>query len=153
MNDIIKSREIKKTYLAVVHGAITPKSGELNFQLEKDSKENLVRVRNKSTSSSKTAITRYNTIAFSKDNKFSLLEIELITGRTHQIRASFAHIGHPLLGDGKYSVNKSDRAIGYKSQALCAYSVKFTGCKNRKTLGYLEGLEVSAKKPKFLEIF
>lgn len=153
MNDIIKSREIKKTYLAVVHGAVSPKSGELNFQLEKDNKENLVRVRSKSTSSSKTAITRYNTIAISKDNKFSLLEIELITGRTHQIRASFAHIGHPLLGDGKYSVNKSDRAIGYKSQALCAYSVKFSGCKQRKTLGYLEGLEIFASKPEFLKLF
>ncbi len=153
MNEIIKERKLDKIYLAVVHGVISPKKGELNFQLEKDSKENMVRVKNRSTNSTKTAITRYNTISVTKDNQFSLLEIELITGRTHQIRASFAHIGHPLLGDGKYAINKIDRLMGYKSQALCAYSIEFNGCKNYKTLGYLDGKKTFAKKPTFLELF
>ena len=82
-----------------------------------------------------------------------MVEIELITGRTHQIRASFAHIGHPLLGDGKYAVNKKDRDMGYKSQALCAYSITFKGCKKSETLCYLDGLTVRAKKPRFIELF
>jgi len=152
MNAIIKERLIDKVYLAAVHGVIPQKSGRLSFKLEKDSKNNIVRIDSKSKNA-KTAITEYKTIAVSRDNRFSLLEIKLITGRTHQIRASFAHIGHPLLGDGKYAVNKADRDIGYKSQALCSYSLTFNGCKKSELLGYLDGLTVTAKKPRFLSLF
>lgn len=152
MNNIIKERKIEKIYLAAVHGVITPKDGEIVLKLEKDSNSNLVRV-NSNSRNAKTAITKYRTIAFSKNKDLSLIEVELITGRTHQIRASFAHIGHPLLGDGKYAVNKKDREIGFKSQALCAYSIKFCGCKKSETLGYLDGLTVKAKKPRFLNLF
>ena len=105
MNDIIKLRQIEKIYLAAVHGVPTPKSGEIKLKLEKDSKENIVKVRNDSKNA-KVAITKYNTVALSRNSKFALVEIELITGRTHQIRASFAHIGNPLVGDGKYAINK-----------------------------------------------
>ncbi len=153
MNEIIKDRLIEKKYLAVVHGAVNPKNGEIKLFLEKDSKDNLVRVKNHETKNAKASVTRYKTVAETQNRELSLLEVELITGRTHQIRASFAHIGHPLLGDGKYAVNKKDREMGYKSQALCAYSIKFTGCKKFETLGYLNGLTVTAKKPKFLELF
>ena len=153
MNEIIKDRLIEKKYLAVVHGAVNPKNGEIKLFLEKDSKDNLVRVKNRETKNAKASITKYKTIAETQNRELSLLEVELITGRTHQIRASFAHIGHPLLGDGKYAVNKKDREMGYKSQALCAYSIKFTGCKKFEALGYLNGLTVTAKKPKFLELF
>ena len=152
MNAIIKDRLIDKVYLATVHGVIPQKSGRLSFKLEKDSKNNIVRIDSKSKNA-KTAITDYKTIAVSRDNRFSLLEIKLITGRTHQIRASFAHIGHPLLGDGKYAVNKADRDMGYKSQALCSYSLTFNGCKKSELLGYLDGLTVTAKKPRFLSLF
>lgn len=152
MNAIIKERLIDKVYLAAVHGVIPQKSGRLSFKLEKDSKNNIVRIDSKSKNA-KTAITDYKTIAVSRDNRFSLLEIKLITGRTHQIRASFAHIGHPLLGDGKYAVNKADRDMGYKSQALCSYSLTFNGCKKSELLGYLDGLTVTAKKPRFLSLF
>ncbi len=151
MNDIIKERRIEKIYLAAVHGVIKPQSGEISLKLEKDSKENIVRVNN--SKNSKTAITKYKTIAVSRTKEFSLVEIELITGRTHQIRVSFAHIGHPLLGDGKYAVNKKDRDLGYKSQALCAYSITFKGCKKSETLNYLDGVTVKAKKPRFLSLF
>lgn len=152
MNEIIKERKIEKIYLAVVHGRVNPKSGEIKVMLEKNSKDNIVRVTDNSRNA-KTAITKYRTISVSKNQKFSLLEVELITGRTHQIRASFAHIGNPLLGDGKYAINKQDREIGYKSQALCAYSLKFTGCKKSELLGYLDGITVTAKKPRFLSLF
>ncbi len=153
MNDIIKNRLIKKIYLAAVHGVMAQKSGEIKLLLEKDADENIVRVKKRETKNTKSAVTRYNTVAISANKTLSLLEIELITGRTHQIRASFAHIGHPLLGDGKYAVNKKDREIGYKSQALCAYSIEFSGCKKSETLGYLDGLVVTADKPRFLSLF
>ncbi len=153
MNEIIKDRLIEKIYLAAVHGVISPKDGEIKLLLEKDSDENIVRVRNKPSSNAKHAITKYRTIAQTPDRDLSLVEIELITGRTHQIRVSFAHIGHPLLGDGKYAINKKDREMGYKSQALCAYSIKFIGCKKYEVLGYLNGLTVTAKKPRFLSLF
>lgn len=153
MNDFIKQRNIKKIYLAAVHGQIKPKNGEISLLLEKDADKNMVFVRNKNNKNAKTAITRYNSVSYSEFNDLSLVEIELITGRTHQIRASFAHIGHPLLGDGKYAVNKRDREMGYTSQALCAYSLTFVGCKKSELLGYLDGLTVTAKKPRFLKLF
>ncbi len=153
MNYIIKERQIEKTYLAAVHGAINPKNGEIKLLLEKDSDNNIVRVKNRPSSNAKHSITRYKTISYSKNRDLSLVEIQLITGRTHQIRVSFAHIGHPLLGDGKYAVNKKDREMGYKSQALCAYSICFSGCKKNEILGYLNGLTVTSKKPRFLSLF
>lgn len=153
MNDIIKERLVKKIYLAAVHGVISPKNGEIKLLLEKDAKDNIVRVKDRHTNNSKTAVTAYRTVSVSSDRSFSLIEVELITGRTHQIRVSFAHIGHPLLGDGKYAVNKKDREMGYKSQALCAYSLTFSGCKKSALLGYLDGLTVTAKKPRFLSLF
>ena len=153
MNDIIKERLIKKIYLAAVHGVITPKNGDIKLLLEKESDGNIVKVKDHHTKNAKTAVTAYKTVAFSNDKRFSLVEVELITGRTHQIRVSFAHIGHPLLGDGKYAVNKKDREMGYKSQALCAYSLTFKGCKKSALLGYLDGLTVTAKKPRFLSLF
>lgn len=153
MNEIIKNRHIKKSYLAVVHGVVNPKDGEIKLQLEKDSIENIVKVKKNITSNSKTAITKYRTIDITNDKKLSLLSIELITGRTHQIRASFAHIGNPLLGDGKYAVNKKDREMGYKSQALCSYSVKFINCKDYELLSYLNNQEFVANRPDFLKLF
>ncbi len=153
MNDIIKERLVKKIYLAAIHGVITPKSGEIKLLLEKEAEGNIVKVKNHQTKNAKTAVTAYKTVAVSANKCFSLVEIELITGRTHQIRVSFAHVGHPLLGDGKYAVNKKDREMGYKSQALCAYSLTFKGCKKSALLGYLEGMTVTAKKPRFLSLF
>ncbi|MBR5286783.1 MAG: RluA family pseudouridine synthase [Clostridia bacterium] len=153
MNDIIKERLVKKIYLAAIHGVITPKSGEIKLLLEKEAEGNIVKVKNRQTKNAKTAVTAYKTVAVSANKSFSLVEIELITGRTHQIRVSFAHVGHPLLGDGKYAVNKKDREMGYKSQALCAYSLTFKGCKKSALLGYLEGMTVTAKKPRFLSLF
>jgi 23S rRNA pseudouridine955/2504/2580 synthase len=65
-------------------------------------------------------------LGYSESQDLSLLEVDLMTGRTHQIRAHMASIGHPLLGEGKYGVNKSDRALGYSYQALYSYKLRFT---------------------------
>ena len=76
----------------------------------------------------------------------SLVEIELFTGRTHQIRAHMAHIGHPLVGDGKYGINKDDRQKGFKYQALYAYKLIFPKTDTESSLSYLEGKEFSLDK-------
>ena len=154
MNAIIKNRDIKKVYLAAVHGVIAPPDGEISLLLEKDPQSNTVHVKTKRTSPAvKSALTQYRTVSVSADKKFSLVEVVLITGRTHQIRVSFAHIGHPLLGDGKYAVNKADRAIGYDSQALCAYRITFGDLSDYALLSYLSGKTFESRKPDFLKLF
>lgn len=145
MNEKIKLREIRKFYLAAVHGV--PEKGEatLRAYLLKDSKTNTVKVYDKNPPrAAKEIITKYRVIAKNADS--SLVEVELLTGRTHQIRAHMAHIGHPLLGDGKYGINRSDRERGYKYQALCSYKLIFTFETDAEELNYLRGKEFSIPK-------
>ena len=154
MNGIIRSRQAEKTYLAAIHGLTDAPSGVIRLYLEKDGNTNTVRVKDSRRSGeTKTAVTEYKTVAVNRDKTLSLMEIKLVTGRTHQIRASFAHIGHPLLGDGKYAVNKADREMGYSSQALCSYSLTFKGIPAEDPLSYLNGKTFYAEKPQFLKLF
>ena len=74
----------------------------------------------------------------------SLVEIELVTGRTHQIRAHMSSIGCPLLGDGKYGINERDRRCGYKHQALYSYKLIFESAED--SLSYLNGKILKTKK-------
>ena len=92
----------------------------------------------------KEIVTKYRVIAEAGGN--ALLEVELLTGRTHQIRAHLSHIGHPLVGDGKYGVNKDDRKKGYKYQALCSYKLRFAFKTDAGVLNYLNGKEFSISK-------
>ena len=154
MNEVIRCRKAGKTYLAAIHGLTDEPEGTLKLYLEKDGTTNTVHIKKtRDSSDTKTAVTEYKTVAVSADGKYSLLEIKLVTGRTHQIRASFAHIGHPLLGDGKYAVNKADRETGFSSQALCSYSLSFNGISSGDILSYLNGKTFYAEKPDFLKIF
>ena len=89
----------------------------------------------------KNIITKYRVISEKRD--CSLVEVELVTGRTHQIRAHMAHIGNPLLGDGKYGINRDDKAKGYKYQALYSYRLIFDFGKDDGYLGYLSGKQVN----------
>ncbi len=137
MNEKIRNNEITKRYLCLVHGTPSPKKAMLRAFLRKDSAKNLVEVRDKEFNGSKEIITGY-TVLESFDG-VSLCEIELVTGRTHQIRAHMAHIGHALVGDGKYGVNREEKKDGYKYQALYAYSLTFEKTKKENALSYLEG--------------
>ena len=147
MNEKIRDREIDKRYLALVHGRPMPKSDTIKGYLLKDEKTNTVRVYDKNPPrGAKEIITRYNVLS-SKFDK-SLIEVELLTGRTHQIRAHMAHIGHPLVGDGKYGVNRDDKRDGHKYQALYSYKLKFTFKTDAGILEYLSGKEFSVAKNK-----
>ena len=144
MNEKIKNDEISKFYYCVVHGKMPKKADTLTGFLLKDSDKNQVKIFDKQVKGSKNIITKYKVI--SEKNGMSLLEIDLVTGRTHQIRAHMSYIGHPLVGDGKYGVNKDDRAKGYKYQALYAYRLRFDFDDDSGALGYLKGKEVKLSR-------
>ncbi|MGN0106646.1 MAG: RluA family pseudouridine synthase [Hominilimicola sp.] len=113
INEKIRSREIKKLYLCVVEG-YTEKSGYLSSYLMRGEKK--VSVTDTETENSKLIKTKYTTLAYG--NNCSLVEVELETGRTHQIRAQMAHISHPLSGDRKYG-SKSGGKMKLASYKLC----------------------------------
>ena len=135
MNQKIKDRELDKRYLAIVEGTPKPKDGSLKGYLFKDAKQNRVFVTDTPQSGAKTCQTNYRTLA--SRNGLSLVECELITGRTHQIRAQFAHAGHPLLGDGKYG--KLDKRFDRNYQALYSYRLTFAFTTDAGSLAYLNG--------------
>ena len=144
MNEKIKNDEISKFYYCVVHGKMPKKADTLTGFLLKDSDKNQVKIFDKQVKGSKNIITKYKVV--SEKSGMSLLEIDLVTGRTHQIRAHMSYIGHPLVGDGKYGVNKDDRARGYKYQALYAYRLRFDFDDDSGALGYLKGKEVKLSR-------
>ena len=144
MNEKIKNDELSKFYLCAVHGVPKRESAELRGYLRKNAADNMVEVRERAFSGAKEIITRYKTLA--KKNGNALLEVELVTGRTHQIRAHMAFIGHPLLGDGKYGTNRDEKKRGYKHQALYAYRLAFDKTGKESPLSYLEGKEFSIDK-------
>ena len=146
--DKIKLRELDKRYLAVVHGVPKQKTALLEGFLEKNEEKNQVFLSKKRGDNSKSIKTKY-TVLQSKNN-LSLLEIELITGRTHQIRAHMAAIGHPLLGEGKYS-KSNDKKLGFDKQALYSYSLQFDFKTDAGILNYLNGKRFTVKKVWFAE--
>lgn len=147
MNQKIKDRELDKRYLAVVEGTPKPKEGSLKGYLFKDARKNRVFVTDTPQPGSKTCQTNYRTLA--NAGGLSLVECQLITGRTHQIRAQFAHAGHPLLGDGKYG--KLDKRFDRNYQALYSYRLTFAFTTDAGGLAYLNGKTFQVDRVDFVE--
>lgn len=139
LNAQMKERNLKKTYLCVVHGIMERKSGLLEGWLVKDEQKNKVRVYTRPREHAKEIRTKYKVIENDTKNNLSLVEVDLLTGRTHQIRAHFASIGHPLLGDGKYGTNELNKKLGYKKQFLYSYKLAFDLDENAGSLSYMNG--------------
>ena len=135
MNQKIKDRELDKRYLAIVEGSPKPREGSLKGYLFKDEKKNRVFVTDSPKPGAKSCQTNYKVLE--TRGGLSLVECQLITGRTHQIRAQFAHAGHPLLGDGKYG--KLDKRFDRTYQALYSYKLTFTFTTDAGGLAYLNG--------------
>ena len=146
MNQKIKDRELDKRYLAIVEGTPKPAEGSLKGYLFKDAKKNRVFVTNTPQPGSKSCQTNYKVLTSRQG--LSLVECELITGRTHQIRAQFAHAGHPLLGDGKYG--KLDKRFDRNYQALYSYKLTFCFTTEAGSLESLNGKSFQVQQVDFV---
>ena len=149
LNQKIRDREIAKLYLAVIHGRMTPPSGKLEGFLLKDEAKKQVTVHARPVPGGRTAATLYRTLRVS--GGLSLVECELLTGRTHQIRAQFAAAGHPLLGDGKYGRERDNKRYGRSFQALYSYKLTFTFPTSAGALEYLRGRTFTVDRVDFVE--
>ena len=140
----IKNREVQKTYLCVTFGRPMPPDATLGGYLLKDADRGIVKIVEDKQPGAKEVETRYETIAVS--GRLALLKVQLITGRTHQIRAHMASIGCPILGDSKYGNNSANRELKLKYQALCAWELtmpRFT----QPDFAFLSGKTFHAPKP------
>ena len=150
MNEKIKDREIEKYYLCAVHGRPSPAEGMLSGYIFKDAKKNQVYVRHQPEPGAKLSQTKYRVLK--SKNGLSLVECELLTGRTHQIRAQMADAGWPLLGDGKYGSERKNKQYGETGgQALYSYRLVFRFTTDTGELNYLNGKEFTVEDVDFVK--
>ena len=149
LNQKIKDRELEKSYLCLVYGQLEQKTGRIKAYMIKDENKKQVYVYDSPKNGAKTMITDYTVLH--EYPGYSMVEAKLLTGRTHQIRASFAHIGHPLLGDGKYGTNEINKKFPFIGQALCSYKLKFTFSTDSGILNYLNNREFELQNVEFAE--
>lgn len=135
--DKFKNKEIEKHYLAKVYGIPKSNHSILEAYLFKDSKKSLVYISDTPKKDYSKIITEYTIIQKDSKTNTSILDINLHTGKTHQIRAHLSHIGYPIIGDGKYGINSINKQFGYSKQYLYSYLLKFNFKSDSGILDYL----------------
>ena len=136
----IQNNEITKLYQCRVHGKLPKDTETLTAYLSKSAKNSLVFIKDQPTPGATKIITRYTRLSYDGATDTSVAEIQLLTGKTHQIRAHMAHIGHPVVGDGKYGSNAQKKKLGEKTkyQSLFAYKLIFSFTTPAGILDYLK---------------
>lgn len=151
MNQKIRDRELHKSYLCVTCGHVRPKDGTIRNYILRHEDERRVSVHDHPVPGARTAVTRYRVLR--ETPELSLVECDLITGRTHQLRAQFAHLGRPLLGDSKYGRNDMNRKYHRKTQALCSHKLRFDFTTDAGSLAYLNGKTFTVPRTEFVSLF
>ena len=143
-----QKHEIEKHYLAKVYG-IPPislhRTKHLTAYLFKDRKKSMVYISDIPKKGYVKIETSYTVLEKNSAKNYSILDVELLTGKTHQIRAHLAHVGLPIIGDGKYGINEVNKKFGCRTQQLCSYKIKFNFQTDAEVLNYLKGKEISLK--------
>ena len=140
--DKFKKHEIEKKYLALVYGIPKIKKAKLEAYLFKDTKKSRVYISDNFKTGYSKIITSYTVLKEYKNNS-ALLEVQIETGKTHQIRAHLDHIGYPIIGDGKYGINSVNKTFGFKYQQLTAYELTFDFKSDSGILNYLNNKTVA----------
>ena len=147
-----KNREIEKHYLAMVYGIPYVPAQKLKAYLFKDNKKSMVYISDTPQKGYVQIETSYTLIAKNQEKNCSLLDVELHTGKTHQIRAHLAHIGLPIVGDGKYGINEINKKLNFKTQQLYSHILKFNFKEDSGILNYLNNQEFRLDKSQFKEL-
>lgn len=145
-----KNKEIEKHYLAKVYGIPEKTNQTLSAYLFKDNKKSMVYISDVPKKGYVKIETSYTLLDKNERNNYSILDVELHTGKTHQIRAHLAHIGLPIIGDGKYGINKINKRFECKTQELYSYSLKFNFKTDSGILNYLDGKKIELNKQDFI---
>jgi len=144
--DKFKNKEIEKHYITKVYGIPKKTHDILEAYLFKDSKKSIVYISDTPKKDYQKIITEYTIIKKDAIKNISYLDINLHTGKTHQIRAHLSHIGFPILGDGKYGINEVNKKFGFKTQELYSYILKFNFKTDSGILNYLNNKEIKNKE-------